>query len=240
MVKKFAAKRAQLTATHQRPEVVAGRPLRSAAEAAEAAARLEPGALAQPVRADGPSARRLPQVRSRPQQIARYRDARRDTRRDQGELVGSGETNTMSMSDPIADMLTRIRNAQMSEKVSVAMPASKVKAAIAKVLKDEGYIDDFAVRPKDGKPTLEDRPQVLRGPSGHREARARKPSGPAHIQAERRHPEGHERPRRGDRVDLEGRDDRPQSARPRHRRRSLVHRCIVDERRTRNSDVENR
>ena len=53
----------------------------------------------------------------------------------------------MSMSDPIADMLTRIRNAQMSEKVSVAMPASKVKAAIAKVLKDEGYIDDFAVRP---------------------------------------------------------------------------------------------
>jgi small subunit ribosomal protein S8 len=43
----------------------------------------------------------------------------------------------------------------MSEKVSVAMPASKVKAAIAKVLKDEGYIDDFAVRPQDGKPTLE-------------------------------------------------------------------------------------
>jgi small subunit ribosomal protein S8 len=61
----------------------------------------------------------------------------------------------MSMSDPIADMLTRIRNAQMSEKVSVAMPASKVKAAIAKVLKDEGYIDDFAVRPLEGKPTLE-------------------------------------------------------------------------------------
>jgi small subunit ribosomal protein S8 len=61
----------------------------------------------------------------------------------------------MSMSDPIADMLTRIRNAQMSEKVSVAMPASKVKAAIAKVLKDEGYIDDFAVRPLDGKPMLE-------------------------------------------------------------------------------------
>ena len=61
----------------------------------------------------------------------------------------------MSMSDPIADMLTRIRNAQMSEKISVAMPASKVKAAIAKVLKDEGYIDDFAVRALDGKPTLE-------------------------------------------------------------------------------------
>jgi small subunit ribosomal protein S8 len=61
----------------------------------------------------------------------------------------------MSMSDPISDMLTRIRNAQLSEKVSVAIPASKVKAAIAKVLKDEGYIDDFAVRPMDGKPVLE-------------------------------------------------------------------------------------
>ena len=61
----------------------------------------------------------------------------------------------MSMSDPIADMLTRIRNAQMSEKVSVSIPASKVKAAIAKVLKEEGYIDDFALRASDGKPTLE-------------------------------------------------------------------------------------
>ena len=61
----------------------------------------------------------------------------------------------MSMSDPIADMLTRIRNAQQSEKVSVTIPASKVKAAIAKVLKDEGYIDDFSVREADGKPLLE-------------------------------------------------------------------------------------
>ena len=66
--------------------------------------------------------------------------------RDQGELVGSAGDNCMSMSDPIADMLTRIRNAQLSEKASVAMPASKLKVAIAKVLKDEGYIDDFAVR----------------------------------------------------------------------------------------------
>ncbi|TAG03193.1 MAG: 30S ribosomal protein S8 [Betaproteobacteria bacterium] len=49
----------------------------------------------------------------------------------------------MSMSDPIADMLTRIRNAQAMEHVSVKMPASKVKSAIAKVLKDEGYIEDF-------------------------------------------------------------------------------------------------
>lgn len=61
----------------------------------------------------------------------------------------------MSMSDPIADMLTRIRNAQASEKLSVSVPASKLKAAIAKVLKDEGYIDNFAVRSSDGKAQLD-------------------------------------------------------------------------------------
>ena len=61
----------------------------------------------------------------------------------------------MSMSDPIADMLTRIRNAQATEKVTVAMPASKVKLAIAKVLKDEGYIEEFAQRTIEGKNVLE-------------------------------------------------------------------------------------
>jgi small subunit ribosomal protein S8 len=59
------------------------------------------------------------------------------------------------MTDPIADMLTRIRNAQMGQKVSVAMPSSKIKVAIAGVLKDEGYIDDFAVRDDGGKPQLD-------------------------------------------------------------------------------------
>ncbi|MEE8289150.1 MAG: 30S ribosomal protein S8 [Nitrosomonadaceae bacterium] len=60
----------------------------------------------------------------------------------------------MSMSDPIADMLTRIRNAQLSEKNVVAMPASKLKQAIAQVLKDEGYIEHFVIRESDGKPEL--------------------------------------------------------------------------------------
>jgi len=50
------------------------------------------------------------------------------------------------MTDPIADMLTRIRNAQAGGKTTVNLPASKVKAAIAQVLKDEGYIDGFALR----------------------------------------------------------------------------------------------
>ena len=61
----------------------------------------------------------------------------------------------MSMSDPIADMLTRIRNAQMVEKTTVSMPASKVKSAIAQVLKDEGYIDNFQVKTNEGKSELE-------------------------------------------------------------------------------------
>lgn len=61
----------------------------------------------------------------------------------------------MSMSDPISDMLTRIRNAQMAEKTTVIMPSSKIKAAIAKVLQDEGYVDGFKVLDHDGKPTLE-------------------------------------------------------------------------------------
>ena len=60
----------------------------------------------------------------------------------------------MSMSDPIADMLTRIRNAQSVNKPTVSMPSSKLKGAIAGVLKDEGYIDDFAVQDVDGKPHL--------------------------------------------------------------------------------------
>ncbi len=49
----------------------------------------------------------------------------------------------MSMTDPISDMLTRIRNGQKARKVSVSMPASTVKIAVANVLKDEGYITDF-------------------------------------------------------------------------------------------------
>jgi small subunit ribosomal protein S8 len=61
----------------------------------------------------------------------------------------------MSMSDPIADMLTRIRNAQSVEKAVVTMPSSKLKVAIAQVLKDEGYIDGFAVKSEGGKSELE-------------------------------------------------------------------------------------
>ncbi len=81
----------------------------------------------------------------------------------------------MSMQDPIADMLARIRNAQMAEKLSVSMPSSKSKAAIAKVLQQEGYVDGFQVESEgaksvltiqlryfDGKPVIEEIQRVSR------------------------------------------------------------------------------
>jgi small subunit ribosomal protein S8 len=60
----------------------------------------------------------------------------------------------MSMSDPVSDMLTRIRNAQMVGHTQVVMPASRLKASIAQVLKDEGYIEDFALRDNAAKKEL--------------------------------------------------------------------------------------
>ena len=59
----------------------------------------------------------------------------------------------MSMQDPLADMMTRIRNGQMAKKATVAMPSSKMKVAIAKVLQDEGYVKAFSVD-EESKPTL--------------------------------------------------------------------------------------
>ena len=60
----------------------------------------------------------------------------------------------MSMQDPLSDMLTRIRNAQMAGKTDVDMPGSKLKAAVAAVLKSEGYIAEFAASDESGKPRL--------------------------------------------------------------------------------------
>ncbi len=60
----------------------------------------------------------------------------------------------MSMTDPIADLLTRVRNAQSAGKATVTMPASKVKLAIAEVLKSEGYVGDISTDEEDGKPVM--------------------------------------------------------------------------------------
>ncbi len=69
----------------------------------------------------------------------------------------------MSMTDPIADMLTHIRNGQAAEKIGVKMPSSSVKRAIAQVLKDEGYIEDFRVSESDSKAVLEIRLKYYAG-----------------------------------------------------------------------------
>jgi small subunit ribosomal protein S8 len=69
----------------------------------------------------------------------------------------------MSMTDPISDLLTRIRNAQAVDKASVKIPASKVKHSILKVLKDEGYIEDFVEQTVDGKPMLQVRLKYYAG-----------------------------------------------------------------------------
>ncbi len=60
----------------------------------------------------------------------------------------------MTMTDPISDMLTRIRNGQKARKLNVAMPASKAKVAVAEVLKDEGYVTDFALEGEGAAQTL--------------------------------------------------------------------------------------
>lgn len=69
----------------------------------------------------------------------------------------------MSMSDPIADMLTRIRNGQARGKVTISMPSSKLKVALASLLQDEGYIRESSVETLDGKPTLEIKLKYYRG-----------------------------------------------------------------------------
>jgi small subunit ribosomal protein S8 len=69
----------------------------------------------------------------------------------------------MSMTDPISDLLTRIRNAQAVEKATVKIPASKVKSSILKVLKDEGYIEDFSEQVVEGKPMLQVRLKYYAG-----------------------------------------------------------------------------
>ena len=130
----------------------------------------------------------------------------------------------MSMTDPIADMLTRIRNAQMVGKTLVGVPSSKVKVSIAQVLKDEGYIDGFAVREKEGKPELEIGLKYYAGQPGDREDRARVHAGIARLQGARRPAAHHERARRRHRLHLQGRHDRSQGARHRRGRRSALHR----------------
>lgn len=90
----------------------------------------------------------------------------------------------MSMSDPIADMLTRVRNAQMVNKISVVMPSSKIKVAIAQVLKEEGYIEDFSVHTERSKTQLKIALKYYAGqPVISRIGRVSRPSCPSYKSA---------------------------------------------------------
>ena len=127
----------------------------------------------------------------------------------------------MSMSDPIADLLTRIRNAQMVAKPTVLVPSSKVKVAIAQVLQDEGYIDGFKVTTTAGKSELE---IALKYYAGRPviERIEREPPRLACVPRQRRHSPSAKRLGCSDCDYPSRRDDRPQSARQRRRRRSAV------------------
>jgi small subunit ribosomal protein S8 len=113
----------------------------------------------------------------------------------------------MSMTDPIADMLTRIRNAQTARQPSVSYAASKRKLAIAKVLEQEGYLGSVTAENVDGKDSHDARAQVLPGQARHRAHRAREPAGLRILQARG---SAARRPGRlglRDRVDVARRDD---------------------------------
>jgi ribosomal protein S8 len=136
----------------------------------------------------------------------------------------------MSMSDPIADMLIRIRNAQLVGHTEVAMPASKLKASIAQVLKDEGYIEDFALREAGGNAGAKKELRIgLKYYAGRpvieRLERVSKPG--LRVPRPQRHSARDERARRRDPVDVARRHDRPQGARRRRGRRSALHRGLA-------------
>ena len=134
----------------------------------------------------------------------------------------------MSMTDPIADFLTRIRNGQRAGKPEVASPSSRIKLALAKVLKDEGYIDDFVVGGDDGKPMLTVRLKYYQGrPVIDRLERMSRPG----LRVYKGKDELPQHPRRhgcGDHLDLERRDVGPRRAGRRARRRDSLHRVLTD------------
>jgi small subunit ribosomal protein S8 len=129
------------------------------------------------------------------------------------------------MSDPIADMLTRIRNGQQAQKAAVTMPSSKLKVAIAKVLEAEGYIEGFSVRENEGKAELD---VALKYYAGHpvieRIERVSRPG--LRVYKPSDDPPRDERPGRGYHLHSQGCDDRPRRpCRPR-RWRSSLRRCL--------------
>ena len=140
------------------------------------------------------------------------------------------------MTDPIADMLTRIRNAVTARHARVEMPASKLKAEIARILQDEGYIAGFKMvetpAERAGKAARQSMRMFLKyGPDrreGHLGHRARQPSRPPRLREPRRSAVGARRTRRHDPDDVARRDDRPRRAEGRRRRRNSLQRLVRD------------
>ena len=135
----------------------------------------------------------------------------------------------MSMTDPIADLLTRIRNAQLARKPDVSVSSSKLKTALVKVLKDEGYVAGFQIASEGVKQTLTHRAEVLRRPPRDRPPRARVASRPAYLPQQERAAEDPGRSRYRDRLHAEGRDDGQTGAGHRAGRRSPLHRGLTKE-----------
>ena len=134
----------------------------------------------------------------------------------------------MSVNDPIADMLTRIRNACMARHTTVQMPSSKMKIAIAEILKREGFIRDFRV--KSGTPfdtiviTLKyttDRRPVITGPQARQQAWV------AYLYRPRRYPACSRRPGVEHPFDSEGCDGRARGLAGARRRRSAMLRLVA-------------
>ena len=112
----------------------------------------------------------------------------------------------MTMTDPIADMLTRLRNANQAYHDSVSMPYSKIKARIAEILQQEGYITGWKVEDAEASARTSSRAQVrpqpraLASPASSRDLQAR----PARVRQAHRPAQGARRPRRGDHLHVQG------------------------------------
>ena len=139
------------------------------------------------------------------------------------------------MTDPISDMLTRIRNAVSAKHARVDMPACKLKAEIARILQDEGYIQGFRLVEEPAEQGRQPPRQLIRlflkyGPHGEKVItghRAHQPSGPPRLLRRRGRADGARRARHQHPDDLARRDDRPRGQEGRRRRRSALQRVVA-------------
>ena len=128
----------------------------------------------------------------------------------------------MSMQDTLADMFTRIRNAQMASKADVTMPSSKMKISVAQVLKDEGYVDGFSRR----EARADDYSEILRWQAGYRGDQAGQPSESAPVQRRWGTAESIRWSGSRDCLNVQGRYDRPRRTSCWRGWRSHLHRIL--------------